>query len=91
MRSCIINFHSFAIYIFIGRLKSELFALEKQIFELEGNYIEETRDFGNILSGWDQFLSLEKGKIRKAVTTEERLFSLTSSTSTASRNLKKVV
>jgi hypothetical protein len=48
--------------------------------------LEETRDVGNILSGWDLFLSNDKvGKIKKQVSREERLFSLSSSTSPATK------
>ena len=75
------------------RLKNELNSLEKQLFELEGKYLEETRDFGNILTGWNQYLSLERGKIRKQVSNDERLFSLSSVTSLCSsrEKMKKVI
>jgi hypothetical protein len=52
---------------------------------LETTYLEETKDFGNIFAGWDAYLSLEKVKPKKNITVEERLFSLSSVTSPASR------
>ena len=75
--------------------------LEKQIFELEGTYLENTRDFGNIFTGWNTYISLDNSygntdstqfKSKKLVLNDERLFSLSSSSSPASRRdeLKKV-
>ena len=64
-----------------------------QIFDLETTYLEETKDFGNVFTGWDSYLSVDKVKIRKTVLNEERLFSLSSVTSPASRReeTKKVM
>eukprot|EP01035_Chromulina_nebulosa_P026295 gene26295-34396_t len=66
-------------------LRVELQTIEKQIFDLETTYLEETKDFGSIFTGWDAYLSLEKVKPKKNITVEERLFSLSSVTSPASR------
>lgn len=63
------------------RLRHELAIIEKQIYDLETRYLEETREIGNIFTGWDQVTSAEKVKNRKTVPTEDRLFSLSSSTS----------
>ena len=102
-------------------LRQDLVQLEKQIFDLEGNYLENTRDFGNIFHGWNQYVSqrhLYSGSDtgpgsgsgpggggrggrgggrggrggRRGVLNEERLFSLSSASSPASRReeVKKV-
>ncbi len=56
-----------------------------QIYELETSYLEETKDFGNVFTGWEAFISSEKTKPRKAVVNEDRHFSLSSVTSPVSR------
>jgi chromatin modification-related protein EAF6 len=56
-----------------------------QIYDLETTYLEETKEFGNIFTGWDSYLGSEKIKQRKNVLLEDRLFSLSSVTSPASR------
>ncbi len=66
-------------------LRTELSLIEKQIFDLETTYLEETRDLGNVFSGWDAYVSAEKQKVKKVVSNDERLFSLSSVTSPASR------
>ena len=66
-------------------LRHELAQIEKQIFDLETSYLEETREFGNVFMGWDNYLNKEKQKVRKVVGNDERLFSLSSMTSPASR------
>ncbi len=66
-------------------LRNELSQIEKQIYDLETTYLEETKDIGSIFSGWDAYLSSEKVKVKKQVANEDRLFSLSSSTSPASR------
>lgn len=66
-------------------LRQELSAIEKQIYDLETQYLEETKDFGNIFTGWDAYLSADKSKAKKTINTEDRIFSLSSVTSPASR------
>ncbi len=67
-----------------NELRSELTQIEKQIYDLEGSYLEETRDFGNVFTGWNNYLSYEKMKSKK-ITNDERLFSLSSMTSPAGK------
>jgi len=66
-------------------LKAELSTIEKQIYDLETTYLEETKEFGNIFTGWEYYLSSNKVKIKKAILNEERYFSLSSVTSPASK------
>jgi chromatin modification-related protein EAF6 len=68
-------------------LRKELALIEKQIFDLETTYLEETRDIGNIFAGWKAYLANEKQKPigKKDIPIEARLFSLSSVTSPASR------
>lgn len=47
--------------------------------------MDETKDIGNIFSGWDAYLASEKVKVRKTTHNEDRHFSLSSITSPASR------
>lgn len=75
---------------FRTRLRTELIHIEKQIFDLETIYLEETRDFGNIFIGWESYLSTDKvQKMRKNISVEDRAFSLSSVTSPASRRGEK--
>lgn len=66
-------------------LRLELNQIEKQIFDLETNYLEETRDFGNIFTGWSAYISNDKVKSKKSILYEDRLFSLSSVNSPASK------
>lgn len=67
-----------------NEVKADLNHIEKQIYDLETSYLEETKEFGNIFTGWDSYLSSDKAK-QKKITLEDRLFSLSSVTSPASR------
>jgi chromatin modification-related protein EAF6 len=72
-----------------SELKSELTTIEKQIYDLESSYLEETRDFGNVFMGWNAYLSFDKSKSKKVIGNEERLFSLSSMTSPAGRRAER--
>mmetsp|Transcript_33596 Transcript_33596/g.86032 ORF Transcript_33596/g.86032 Transcript_33596/m.86032 type:complete len:101 (-) Transcript_33596:1636-1938(-) len=65
------------------KAEDDLRNVERQIYELEGRYLEDTSTYGNILTGWSSFLASTSPGIRKEkkdITPEERLFSLSSLT-----------
>ncbi|GAB2265999.1 hypothetical protein Dimus_001029 [Dionaea muscipula] len=70
-----------------GKLQEELRNVEKQVFELETTYLQESNHFGNVLKGYDGFLSSSKSttnlKRSRKFQPEDRLFSLSSITSPA--------
>lgn len=64
-----------------AQLDERLVALEKQIYALEGTYLEETASGGNILRGWDGYLSAAATHTpgaRVDLVPADRLFSLSS-------------
>jgi len=65
-------------------LEEELARTERQIYELEGEYLQETVKDGNILRGWDGYLGKQasSGAIRRINRFREadRLFSQSSAT-----------
>jgi chromatin modification-related protein EAF6 len=65
-----------------SNLETKLKSLEKQIFQLEGSYLTETKHLGNILTGWDSYLSSRSGALRRPMKFKDsdRLFSLSSAT-----------
>ena len=70
-------------------LRQELAYIETQIYDLEGSYLEETREFGNIFTGWSSLISDKVMKVKKQTYNEDRLFSLSSVTSPATKKEEK--
>ncbi|KAK2984990.1 hypothetical protein RJ640_005758, partial [Escallonia rubra] len=70
-----------------GKLQEELRTIEKQVYELETSYLQESSNFGNVWKGFEGFLSSSKNttnlKRSRKFQLEDRLFSLSSVTSPA--------
>ncbi|XP_059448947.1 chromatin modification-related protein eaf6 [Corylus avellana] len=73
------------------KLQEELSNIEKQVFELETSYLQDSSNFGNALKGFEGFLSSSKSttnlKRSRKFQPEDRIFSLSSVTSPTAEEL----
>ncbi|KAA3485700.1 chromatin modification-related protein EAF6 [Gossypium australe] len=77
------------------KLEDELRSIEKQVFELETNYLQDSSHFGHVLKGFEGFLSSSKNtanlKRSRKFQPEDRLFSLSSVTSPVENLQRNVI
>ncbi|GMH27978.1 hypothetical protein Nepgr_029821 [Nepenthes gracilis] len=70
-----------------AKLHEELLSIEKQVYDMETTYLQDPSQCGNVLKGFDGFLSSSKSttllKRSRKFQPEDRLFSLSSITSPA--------
>ncbi|KAJ8899523.1 hypothetical protein K2173_018497 [Erythroxylum novogranatense] len=70
-----------------SKLHEELRSIERQVYDMETNYLQDPSQCGNVLKGFEGFLSSSKNtallKRSRKFQPEDRLFSLSSVTSPA--------
>mmetsp|Transcript_15472 Transcript_15472/g.52855 ORF Transcript_15472/g.52855 Transcript_15472/m.52855 type:complete len:112 (+) Transcript_15472:155-490(+) len=72
------------------RLEEELRNVEKQVYDLETSYLNDSSQQGNVLRGFEGFLAAQKANALKRARNfkvEDRLFSLSSKSSQATDEL----
>ncbi|XP_023004367.1 chromatin modification-related protein MEAF6-like isoform X3 [Cucurbita maxima] len=74
-----------------AKLHDELRTIEKQVYDMETNYLQDPSQCGNVLKGFEGFLSASKNsallKRSRKFQLDDRLFSLSSVTSPAAEEL----
>ncbi|XP_051193094.1 uncharacterized protein [Lolium perenne] len=70
-----------------AKLQEEVRSIERQVYDMETTYLQESNQFGSVLKGFESFLSSSKNtsnlKRSRKFQPDERLFSLSSVTSPA--------
>jgi len=56
------------------QIDKTLFNIENNIYQLEGQYLDDTAQFGNIIKGFEGYVSRQDRK-RSRITSEDRIFS----------------
>lgn len=66
-----------------AQLEESLWTIEKQIYELETRYLEQSNLRGNAVRGYEGFLNPAAGRMRRsAIKPDDRIFSNSSATGT---------
>lgn len=72
------------------RLEDELRMVEKQVYDLETSYLNDSSQYGNVTKGFEGYLAPTKTQNMKKTRNfkiEDRLFSLSSTTSPAAEEI----